>query len=81
MAVYALSGIILIFRDTDFLKQEKIITQEIKTNATPDELGELLKIKQLKVEKQDGNILFLRMARMTKQAERQNTPLKNFHSF
>jgi uncharacterized iron-regulated membrane protein len=26
MAVYALSGIVLIFRDTDFLKQEKIIT-------------------------------------------------------
>jgi uncharacterized iron-regulated membrane protein len=60
MAVYALSGIVLIFRDTDFLKQEKIITQEIKTNATPDELGELLKIKQLKVEKQEGNILFFK---------------------
>ncbi len=60
MAVYALSGIVLIFRDTDLLKQEKIITQEIKTNATPDELGELLKIKQLKVEKQEGNILFFK---------------------
>jgi uncharacterized iron-regulated membrane protein len=60
MAVYSLSGIVLIFRDTDFLKQEKKIIQEIKANASPDELGELLKIKQLKVEKQEGNTMFFK---------------------
>jgi len=46
MSVYALSGIVLIFRDTDFLKKEKEITKEIQANANPQELGTLLGIKQ-----------------------------------
>lgn len=59
MAVYALSGIIMIFRDTDFLKQEKQIVKMIKPNATPAELGPLLRMREVKVKKEEGNILFL----------------------
>ncbi len=39
MAVYALSGVLLIFRDTDFLKQKKQIVQMIKPNASEKEIG------------------------------------------
>jgi hypothetical protein len=60
MAVYAISGIILIFRDTDFLKQEKQITKQVKSDAQPDELGKLLQIRDLKIDKEDGNILYFK---------------------
>ena len=45
MAVYSLSGIVLIFRDTDFLKQEKQLEKQIKVNASKTELGKLLGIR------------------------------------
>jgi hypothetical protein len=60
MAVYALSGIVLIFRDTDFLKNEKQLTAQINPNATPDELGKAIKIRDLKIDKEEGNIQFFK---------------------
>ena len=38
MAVYALSGIILIFRDTNFLKQEKQVNQQLKPGLSAEDL-------------------------------------------
>ena len=58
MAVYASSGIVLIFRDTDFLKQEKQVTKEIKPNAEGNELGQLLGIRQLKIEREEGSLAY-----------------------
>ena len=46
MSVYAISGVVLIFRDTDFLKKEKDISKEIVLNANPQDLGTLLGIKE-----------------------------------
>jgi uncharacterized iron-regulated membrane protein len=60
MTVYSLSGMVLIFRDTDFLKQEKLITKQIKVDADQSELGPLLKMRQLKVERQEGNIYYFK---------------------
>lgn len=57
MAVYALSGMLLIFRDTDFLKQEKTIQKTVKPNATGEELGQLIGIKQLKVKQEDATAI------------------------
>ncbi len=59
MAMYALSGIMMIFRDTDFLKQSKQVIKMVKPNATAAELGPLLKMRDVKVKKEEGNILFL----------------------
>lgn len=60
MAVYALSGMVLIFRDTDFLKREKQIVQIIKPNASEKEIGEMLKMRQFKVDKTEGDLLYFR---------------------
>ncbi len=57
MAMYSLSGMILIFRDTDFLKHEKQITKQVKPNATADELGKMLQMRDLNIDKEEGNIL------------------------
>ncbi len=58
MAVYALSGIVLIFRDTDFLKQERQVEQQLKPYASESELGQLLRKRNLKIQKQEGDVLY-----------------------
>ncbi len=52
MAVYALSGILMVFRNTDFLKNEIIIEKQLEPNLEAEQLGPLLqsKIKDAKVE-------------------------------
>jgi uncharacterized iron-regulated membrane protein len=60
MAVYAISGIVLIFRDSDFLKQEKQVSKQVKPNAHPAELGQMLDIRRLTVEKEDGEKLYFK---------------------
>ncbi len=57
MAVYAISGIILIFRDTDFLKVEKKVEKELKPNLEVEELGKALRIRELQVTGTDGAIV------------------------
>lgn len=56
MAVYSISGIVLVFRDTDFLKQEIQYEKQLAANISPEELGPALKIKRLKVERTEGAI-------------------------
>lgn len=57
MAVYSLSGIILIFRDTDFLKKEKQIEKQLEPNIKNEELGKALKMRELKIDKEEGAIV------------------------
>lgn len=56
MAVYAISGIVLIFRDTDFLKREKQINQQLKPGLTAEDLGKAIRIRDLKFESANGDI-------------------------
>lgn len=57
MTIYALSGVILIFRDTDFLKQEKQFEKKLETEVSnAEELGKELRIKGLKINKSENNI-------------------------
>lgn len=58
MAVYSLSGIVLIFRDTDFLKQEKVITKSIETNVSGEEIGQKLGVRNFSIEKEEGNLVY-----------------------
>jgi uncharacterized iron-regulated membrane protein len=58
MAVYALSGIVLIFRNTDTFKN--VTTEQIvlDTEVAPDQLGEALKVRKFKVEKIENDIVY-----------------------
>ncbi len=60
MAVYALSGIVLIFRNTDFLKQTKVIEKNVAPNLSKTALGPALKIKNLKVEREEDSIYYFK---------------------
>lgn len=49
MAIYSVSGTILIFRDTDFLKKENHKVLTVAANLKNEEIGPAIKIKNLKV--------------------------------
>jgi hypothetical protein len=57
MTVYSLSGIVLIFRDTDFLKKENKIEKTLKPHLKIDELGKELKMRDLKADKEDSTTI------------------------
>jgi hypothetical protein len=56
MAVYAISGIILIFRDTNFLKQETLVQQQLQPGLTADALGKAIRMRDLKIESVTGDV-------------------------
>jgi hypothetical protein len=57
MAVYSISGITLIFRDTDLLKVSKQIEKQLRPDLKNEELGKELRMRDLKIEKEEGDIL------------------------
>jgi hypothetical protein len=58
MAVYALSGIVLIYRETDFLKKEKQVEKKVKPSIAEPELGRVLGVRDLKVTRTEGDTLY-----------------------
>ncbi|MEI9956238.1 MAG: hypothetical protein WDM90_08035 [Ferruginibacter sp.] len=60
MAVYALSGIILIFRDTNFLKREKIVQQQLKPGLGADSLGKAIRMRDLKIDSVSGDVQYFK---------------------
>lgn len=57
MGVYAISGIIMIFRNTDFLKREVVVEQQLEPGLTGGELSPKLKMR-VKVERTEGDVLY-----------------------
>lgn len=56
MTVYALSGMTLIFRNTDFMKRTSVTEKTIATGLTPEEAGRELNIRNFRMESQEGSI-------------------------
>ena len=56
MTVYAVSGVVLIFRDTAFLKSEMQNEKKLEPNLSPEALGKALRIRDFKIEHINGNI-------------------------
>lgn len=60
MAVYAFSGVLLIYRDTDFLKNEKIIEKKLAPNLQTDALGKALRFKNFKIDKSENKLVYFK---------------------
>lgn len=56
MAIYALSGIVLIFRSTGFLKKKQTITQTLQPNLGAEEVGKNIKMRDLKFSSAEGPV-------------------------
>ena len=59
MAIYAISGIVMVFRNTDFLKHEVIIDKQIEANLNAETLGSTLNTK-IRVEKEEGQVIYFK---------------------
>ena len=67
MAMYSISGIIMIFRQTDFLKSEKIIEQQLQPNLKAAELSGALRVKGgIKPEKTEGDVVYFKQGQYNK---------------
>ena len=58
MAVYALSGIVLIFRETDFLKKEKHLEAQLSPGLPADAVGKQIKMRDLKFTKEEAGLQY-----------------------
>lgn len=59
MAVYSISGLVMVFRNTDFLKNTVKIEQTVEPNLKPDQLGPILKMR-VNVEKEENGIVYFK---------------------
>jgi hypothetical protein len=56
--IYCISGILLIYRETGFLKSEKQIEKQLSANIEPSELGKVLHKRGFEVLKTEGDIIW-----------------------
>jgi uncharacterized iron-regulated membrane protein len=66
MAMYAISGIILIFRETDLLKSERTIERTFPPDFKIEDLGKALKIREFKIEKEENGMLYFKQGTFNK---------------
>lgn len=52
---FALSGIVLVYRDTDFMKRDEVIEKTLPPNLASNDLASALKLKNLKVVREDSS--------------------------
>lgn len=60
MAVYSISGVIMIFRDTDFLKSEKVTEQTLPKDIKTEMLGRELRMRDFKADKEENRIVYFK---------------------
>ena len=58
MIVYAISGIVLTFRNTDYLKKEIHLEKILKPNIAVDDLGSALQKGRFSVDKVEGDLMY-----------------------
>lgn len=76
MAVYALSGIVLIFRDTDFLKRTHTYEKTLDPGIKKSELSKVLKIRKLKINSEKDGIYYFKEGTYNKQTGEAKYELK-----
>jgi succinate dehydrogenase/fumarate reductase cytochrome b subunit len=55
--IYSLSGIVLIYRDSDFMKAEKTVKLNLKPGLKDSELGQALRMREFKVTETRGDLI------------------------
>lgn len=56
MAIYSISGILLIFRSTDFLKQTIQKTEQLQPGLTAEQVGQAIRMRDIKFESAEGAV-------------------------
>jgi hypothetical protein len=58
--IYSLSGILQIYRDTNFLKHEVVNEKKLPLNLQPAQLSDALRMRNFTVEKTEGGIIYFK---------------------
>ena len=58
--VYVLSGVLLIYRNTDFLKKEKTSELQLQQNLSEEDLAKQLAVRNFRVEKKEGDVFYFK---------------------
>ena len=58
MAVYAISGIVLTFRNTDYMKSEVRETMQLEPVLNSEALGQAMQLRGFEVERVDGDMIY-----------------------
>lgn len=72
MAVYAISGVLLIFRTTDFLKYESTHERQLEVGLSGKGLGEQLRMKGFAVVEETADTIRFRQGEYNKQRDRKS---------
>ncbi|MGB8705552.1 MAG: PepSY domain-containing protein [Gillisia sp.] len=81
MAMYALSGITMIFRDTNFLKRDTEVTRKIQPGATVKEIASAVRTKELKIQKETENTITFEKGTYNKNTGEVKYTIKAWPSF
>ena len=55
--IFCLSGMVLVYRDTDLMKRESLTEKTVPPNLTAGELGKVLHVRGFKVTKEEGELI------------------------
>lgn len=58
VVVYALSGILLMYRNTDFLQKQVTMEKQLKPGLAIEDLAKELRMRELKITKTEGETVF-----------------------
>ncbi|WP_111708788.1 hypothetical protein [Lutibacter citreus] len=78
MTVYAISGVILIFRETEFLKVEKKVEKKLQPNTEINKIGRALRIRDFKITKTEGDLVYFNNGTYNKETGLVNYTSKEF---
>jgi len=66
MAIYAISGIVMIFRNTDFLKVDEKVELSLATNLEGEALGQELRMRGFRAERTEGDVIYFKNGKYNK---------------
>jgi len=78
MAVYAISGIVLVYRDTDFLKKEVIYNEKLSAGMSEKELDQTLRIKRFEIQKTESDVMYFKQGTYNIRTGEANYKLKEY---
>jgi hypothetical protein len=58
IVIYSLSGVVLVYRETNFLKYETLVEKKLSPNTDLSELGKVLHLRDFEVIKTEGEIVY-----------------------
>jgi len=81
MAVYSTSGIVLIFRDTDFMKRDKQVEKQLAPNMKNEDLVKELRLGKVTIDKEEGNIAWFKQGTYNKTTGVAQYTIKELYPF